>query len=194
MQLGAPIVAPARLQLGRMAVFAEWDDSDSLDAFLGRDELGRRLADGWHVRLQFLRRYGAVACLPDLPHTAGSWDPDEPVVAVTLARLALPNLPRFLRWGRPVERLVVHHPGTTLAIAAIRPPRTFSTFSVWRSVREMTDMVHGRSDVPNAHSHAVAMEEQRRADFHRESTFMRFRPLSEHGSWQGRTGIVPAGH
>jgi hypothetical protein len=30
------------------------------------------------------------------------------------------------------------------------------------------------------------MAEQRRKDFHHESTFMRFRPLSEHGVWQGR--------
>ena len=50
----------------------------------------------------------------------------------------------------------------------------------------MTEMVHGRSDVPSAHVHQVAMAEQRRKDFHYESTFMRFRPLSEHGEWQGR--------
>jgi hypothetical protein len=56
----------------------------------------------------------------------------------------------------------------------------------------MSDMVHGRSDLPEAHAHAVAMAEQRRKDFHVESTFMRFRPLSEHGAWQGRTGIVPS--
>jgi hypothetical protein len=30
------------------------------------------------------------------------------------------------------------------------------------------------------------MVEQRRKDFHHESAFMRFRPLSEHGTWQGR--------
>jgi hypothetical protein len=51
----------------------------------------------------------------------------------------------------------------------------------------MTSMVHGRDpSVAEAPSHAVAMTEQRRRDFHHESTFMRFRPLSEHGVWQGR--------
>jgi hypothetical protein len=69
---------------------------------------------------------------------------------------------------------------------AQRPPNTISTFSIWRTVREMNEMVHGRSDVPSAHVHQVAMAEQRRKDFHHESTFMRFRPLSEHGEWQGR--------
>lgn len=191
MQLGSPIASLERMQLGRLAVFAEWEDEDAVGRFLDSNGLGQRLAEGWHVRLQFLRRYGAVDCLPDLPVEAGSWDPEEPVVAVTLARLALPNLPRFLKWGKPVERLVANHPATTLALAAMRPPRTFSTFSVWRSIREMTEMVHGLSDVPGARTHTDAMAEQRRKDFHRESTFMRCRPLSEHGVWQGRIGIVP---
>jgi hypothetical protein len=184
MRLGSPTVSPARLQLRRIAMFAEWDDETALERFLTDNQLGRRLAGGWHVRLRFLRRYGQVAALPDLPLRAGQADPDEPVVAVTLARLKLPELPRFLHWGKPVERLVANHPGATFATAALRPPRTFSTFSIWRTAREMTDMVHGRSDVPEAHTHAVAMAEQHRKDFHRESTFMRFRPLSEHGTWQ----------
>jgi hypothetical protein len=186
MRLGSPPVSLARLQLRRIAMFAEWADEDALERFLTRDRLGRQLAGGWHVRMRFLRRYGLLAALADLPPQAGRSDPDEPIVAVTLARLKLPQLPRFLSWGRPVERLVAGHPGTTFATAALRPPRTFSTFSVWHTVREMTDMVHGRSDVPEAHTHSVAMAEQRRKDFHHESAFMRFRPLSEHGTWQGR--------
>lgn len=185
MRLGSPTVSVERMQLRRLAVFAEWEDERALERFLARDALGRRLAGGWHVRLEYLRRYGSVAAL-DLPRRAGRWDPDEPVVAVTLARLKLPHLPRFLTWGKPVERLVAGHPGTTFATAAIRPPRTFSTFSIWRSVREMSDMVHGRSAVPNPKTHAAAMAEQHRKDFHHESAFLRFRPLSEHGTWQGR--------
>jgi len=191
MTLGAPTFSTERMQLGRLAVFAAWDDNDAIDRFLDTDRLGQQLAGGWHVRLEFLRKYGDLACLPGLPAKAGNRDPEEPVVAVTLARLALGNLPRFLKWGKPVERLVADHPATTLALAAMRPPGNFSTFSVWRSVREMTEMVHGNSDVPDARRHVAAMEEQRREEFHHESTFMRFRPLSEHGEGQGRTGIVP---
>ena len=36
----------------------------------------------------------------------GRWEHDEPVASLTLARMRLPEVPRFLRWGRPVERLV----------------------------------------------------------------------------------------
>jgi hypothetical protein len=191
MRLGAPTLSPARLQLRRVAVFAQWQDEAALDDFLARDPLGRRLAQGWHVRLEFLRRWSTLAALPGLPVRAGPWDQDEPVVAVTLARMRLPEVPRFLRWGRPVERLVRDHPGTTLALAAYRPPRTISTFSVWRSVRAMEEMVRGHSGVPDPERHAAAMAERERRDFHHEFATYRFRPLSEHGSWEGRTSIVP---
>jgi hypothetical protein len=193
MRLGAPVLSPDRLQLRRLAVFAQWHDDAALDRYLEQDPLGRALARGWHVRLQFLRRWSTLAALPGLPVRAGRWDRDEPVVAVTLARMRLGRVPRFLRWGKPVERLVRDHPGTMLAVAAFRPPRTISTFSVWRTVREMEEMVRGRSEVPDPARHAAAMAERERRDFHHEFATYRFRPLSEHGAWEGRTRIVPEG-
>jgi len=192
MRLGAPALSPDRMQLRRLAVFAQWRDADEIDRFLRDDALGRQLAGGWHVRLQFLRRWGTVAALPDLPLRAGTWESDEPVVAVTLARMRLSQVPRFLSWGKPVERQVRDHPATTLAMAAFRPPRTIATFSVWRTVRDMEDMVHGRPAGDGADRHAAAMAERDRHDFHHEFATYRFRPLSEHGTWQGRSGIVPS--
>jgi hypothetical protein len=186
MQFGSPIVSLARLQLRHLAMFAQWDYETALDRFLTTHSLGRRLATGWHVRLQYLRRYGTIAALASLPERAGNWDPEEPIVAVTIARMKFREVPRFLRWGRPVERLVASHPGAIFSTGSQRPPNTISTFSIWRTVREMTEMVHGRSDVAHADVHQVAMAEQRRRDFHHESTFMRFRPLAEHGTWRGR--------
>jgi hypothetical protein len=38
------------LQLGKFAMFAQWDDDQALEHFLAEDQLGRRLASGWHVR------------------------------------------------------------------------------------------------------------------------------------------------
>lgn len=191
MELGSPVLSRRRMQVRRVAVFARWDDEAALEAFLRDHPLGRRLDAGWHVRLEFLRRWGQVAAFADLPEIAGRSDPQEPVVAVTLARMRLPELVRFVHWGRPVERLVRDHPATTLALAAVRPPRTVSTFSVWRTTREMTDMVFGRSHVPGAQRHTTAMVERDRRDFHHEFTTLAFRAISEHGSWDGRTGYVP---
>jgi hypothetical protein len=54
-------------------------------------------------------------------------------------------------------------------------------------------MVHGRSQVPDPARHATAMAERERRDFHREFATYRFRPLSEHGGWEGRNRIVPVG-
>ena len=191
MRLGAPVASPSRLQLRRLAVFASWDDEAALDSFLQHHQLGRRLAAGWHVRLDFLRRWGSVASFDGLPIESGPTDPDEPVVAVTLARMRLTRLPRFLRWGRPVETLVRDHPGNTLALAALRMPRTVSTFSIWRTAQEMTDMVGGHSAVDEPERHIAAMHERDRKDFHFEFTTLRFRALSEHGEWEGRRHLVP---
>ncbi len=192
MTLGSPVVSTQRLRLGRLAVFARWDDEDALDRFLADDALGRRLATGWHVRLELLRRWGSVRALADLPELPRRSRPSEPVVAVTLAHLRLPELARFVHWGRPVEQLVRDHPGTRLALAAVRPPRTFSTFTVWRTTRDMTDMVTGRAGPAAPERHARAMRERERRDFHHEFTTLRFRPLSEHGTWDGRADLTAA--
>jgi len=117
--------------------------------------------------------------------------PTEPIVAVTLARLKLTQVPRFIHWGKPVEELVRDHPGTILALAAMRPPRTVSTFSVWRTQSEMINMVRGQDSFPGATRHAAAMAERNREDFHHEFTTLRFRALAEQGAWEGRTDIVP---
>lgn len=113
------------------------------------------------------------------------------MVAVTLARLKLTQVSRFIRWGKPIEELVRDHPSTTLALAATRPLHTFSTFTVWRSQREMTDMVHGNGTASEADRHARAMNERNRKDFHHKFSTLRFRAIAEEGEWFGETGIVP---
>lgn len=191
MTLGSSILSTARMQLRHLTMFAAWESEVAIDEFLANTELGRALAGGWHVRMAFQRRWGYVSEFGGLPESVGEQDPAAPVVAVTLARMKLLQVPRFIRWGRPVEKLVRDHPGATLAIAAIRLPRTVSTFSVWSSQREMVEMVRGKSAVPGPERHAAAMAERNRKDFHFEFITLRFRPIAEYGNWEGRTQIVP---
>ena len=191
MRLGASIVSPARMQFHHLTMFAAWESQTAIDEFLANTKLGRAFAAGWHVRMEFQRRWGSVSEFAELPENVGEQDPDAPVVAVTLARMKLLQLPRFIRWGRPVEQLVRDHPGTTLAIAAIRLPRTVSTFTVWKSQQEMVDMVRGHSTVPRPERHVTAMAERQRKDFHFEFTTLRFKPIAEYGNWEGRTQIIP---
>jgi hypothetical protein len=193
MQLGSAILSPARIQLRNLTMFAAWEDEEAIEHFLRKTPLGQEFASGWHLRMSFLRRWGSVREFADLPEDTGRFDLAAPVAAYTLARLKIPEVPRFIKWGRPVEELVRDHPETTLALAAIRYPRTVATFSIWNSLQAMKDMVQGHRSVGNPERHAIAMMERDRRDFHREFTTLRFQPLSEHGAWGGRSGFVRLG-
>jgi hypothetical protein len=189
MQLGSPVLSPRRMQLQSLSMFAAWESEEAIEDFLSKTRLGNAMSSGWHLRMSFLRRWGWVREFGDLPEDTGESDPAAPVAAYTLARLRIPEVPRFIRWGRPVEELVRDHPGTSLALAAIRYPRTVATFSMWTSQRAMTEMVQGHGNVDRPERHAIAMKERDRRNFHREFTTLRFKPLSAHGSWEGRFGL-----
>ena len=167
MTLGSPIFSTSRVLIGQVAVFMQWENENALESYLEQNSFGRTLAKGWHVR------------------------PNSPVVAVTIARMKPLAVPRFIHWGRPVEKLVRDHPGTTLSLASVKFPNTVSTFSIWKSEKEMTDMVHGHSKVEKPKRHSNAMQERERKDFHFEFTTLRFKPLAEFGKWKGQSNFIP---
>lgn len=189
MTLGSPIFSPSRLLIRQLVVFAQWENESAIDNYLEEDDFGKILAKGWHIRLAYLRQWGHIDefVIPKVSNELD--DPEAPVVAVTLARMKLLQVPRFIHWGRPVEKLVRDHPSVSLALAATRLPRTVSTFSIWKSQREMVSMVHGRSPVPQPKRHAEAMKERDRKDFHTQFTTLRFKPIAEFGEWEGHTNI-----
>jgi hypothetical protein len=191
MELGAPIFSPSRMQLNNLTMFAAWESERAIDNFLNNDMLGQCLSSGWHVRMTFLRRWGRIKEFEMFCESDAFSDPNAPVVAVTLARMKLPQIPRFIRWGKPVEELVRDHSGTTLALASMRLPRTVSTFSIWTTQKEMSDMVHGHSQTSRPKRHSDAMRERERKDFHFEFTTLRFKPLTENGIWKGRSDFIP---
>ena len=191
MTLGSGIFSPSRMLFRQVTVFAQWENESSIDNFLKDNSLGKKLSKGWHTRLSYLRQWGKINKYVIPKENNALKDQDAPVVAITLARMKLTQVPRFIRWGRPVEKLVRDHPGTTLALASIRLPRTVSTFSVWKSQQEMENMVHGHSSVPQPKRHSKAMKERDRKDFHFEFTTLRFKPLAEFGQWDGRRNIIP---
>lgn len=190
MTLGSAIFSPSRMLFRQVAVFAQWEDELAIDNFLKNDPLGKKLSKGWHIRLTFLRQWGEISEFIILKENIEKEDQEAPVVAVTLARMKLTQIPRFIRWGRPVEKLVRDHPGISFALASIRLPRTVSTFSIWKSEKEMTNMVHGHSAVPQPKRHSNAMKERDRKDFHFEFTTLRFKPIGEFGEWKGRNDII----
>ncbi len=192
MTLGSPMLSTSRVLIGQVAVFMQWENETALENYLTEDLFGKVLGKGWHVRLSFIREWGKFSGFK-IPHDKDELEsPSSPVVAVTIARMKPLAVPRFIHWGRPVEKLVRDHPGTTLSLASVKFPNTVSTFSIWKSEKEMTDMVHGHSEVEKPKRHSKAMKERERKDFHFEFTTLRFKPLAEFGKWKGQSNFVPS--
>jgi hypothetical protein len=190
MNLGAPIASSSRYNLRNAAFFAWWKEEHFLNEFL-ESPSGAIFSGGWHVRMKLYRRWGQVSELKDAVVTPELAKQDQAMVAVTLARLNVLQTARFIKWGKPVERQVRDHQGQTIALAAIRPINTFSTFSIWKNESEMINMVQGRNQ-GDGDSHKSAMQEGLRKDFHHEFTTMRFTPLKEIGTWNGKSNYLSA--
>ncbi|MFB9052128.1 hypothetical protein ACFFVB_03465 [Formosa undariae] len=191
MTLGAPILSTSRFLIKQVAIFAQWESEDAFETYLKEDKFGKILTNGWHVRLEFMREWGRISGFKIPEQKAKLQSASSPVVAVTIARMKPFAIPRFLRWGKPVEKLVRDHTGTLLSLASVRFPNTVSTFSIWKTEQEMTNMVHGHSTMPNPKRHSNAMQERARKNFHFEFTTLRFKPISEYGSWKGNKNFIP---
>ncbi len=189
MNLGEPIMSVPRYNFKTVALFAWWDQESALSNFLDRPG-NEFLRDGWHVRMKLYRRWGEVAELKNAVVTPELASPNRPVVAVTLARLNILETRRFITWGRPVESQVRDHQGINLALAAMRPFNTFSTFSIWKNESEMLNMVNGNHKLTDGDGHKLAMQERLRKDFHHEFTTMRFMPVKEFGAWNGKSNYT----
>lgn len=188
MKLGAPITFFSRYNFNIAAFFAWWKEEYFLSQFLESSSQDF-FSNGWHVRMKLYRRWGQVSELKNaivIPELA---EPNKSVVAVTLARLNILQTVRFIKWGKPVERQVRDHQGQNMALAAIRPLNTFSTFSIWKNESELLNMVHGRHE-HDGDSHKLAMQERSRKDFHHEFTTMRFAPFKEFGVWNGKVNYL----
>lgn len=191
MALGSPIYSLSRIFNNKIVVFAQWENENSINQFLESNSIGKKLAKGWHVRLAFLRQWGKVSGFQISKLNIEAENENDPVVAVTIARMKYTEIPRFIRWGRPVEKLVRDHSGTTISLASVRYPNIISTFSIWKTQKEMTDMVFGHSKMPQPKRHINAMKERDRKDFHFEFTTLRFKPIAEYGSWNNETKFIP---
>ncbi len=173
---------------GRVGLVAVWEDDNALDAFLADDPLAARLASGWHVRLQPLRTVGATAGIPSLVTEEQPVDPEEAVVVLTYGRTRVLGLPRFLRASAKAEAAALGASGLLASTGLARPPHVVSTFSVWRTVREMRAYVSGQAGSGSGHVDATRADRER--GFHHDSLFARFRPYATAGLWDGRDPLA----
>lgn len=138
MTLGSPIISTSRFLIKQVAIFAQWENEEALEDYLKKEKLGKLLAKGWHVRLEFMREWGGKISGFKIPERKATLESElSPVVAVTIARMKPLAIPRFLHWGgRPVEKLVRDHEGTLLSLASVRFPNTVSTFLFGKQKRK----------------------------------------------------------
>ncbi len=190
MTLGSPIISSSRFLIKQVAIFAQWESEEALENYLNKEKFGKILNNGWHVRLAFMREWGKISGFKIPEQKAKLENKSSNVVAVTIARMKPFAIPRFLKWGRPVEKLVRDHSGTLLSLASIRFPNTVSTFSIWKTEKEMTNMVHGHSAMSKPKRHSNAMKERERKSFHFEFTTLRFKAISEFGFWKGKEKFI----
>jgi hypothetical protein len=174
-------------EFGRVGLVAFWEDDAALDGFLESHPAAEVLADGWRLRLAPLRAYGSWPGLPpDIP-TGRATQYDGPAAVLTLGRLRLPQVPRFLRTSARAEGQVLDSPGLIWASGLARPPFV-ATCSLWESTKSLSTYAYGRAEP--AHTNAIAESEAKA--FHHQSAFIRFRPYGSEGGLGGKNPL-PAG-
>lgn len=158
-----------------MALLAAWEDEAALDRFASHPLAGE-MADGWQVRMEPLRVFGAWPGLSGLPERPLPVDDDEAVVVITLGRVKPWRVRPFLRAAAPAERDVIAQPGLLASTGFGRLPNLVSTFSLWRTAAEMREYANRQDG-----SHRAAVASDRERPFHFRSAFIRFRPLATRG-------------
>ena len=128
---------------------------------------------------------GSWPVLPSDVPTKHDVELDGPAAALTLGRLRVTQVVRFLRASAKAEGAVVGAPGLIWATGLARPPLV-STFSLWQSTDALSAYAYGQREA----AHPVAIAAQRRKPFHHESAFIRFRPYGSEGSLDGRNPLV----
>lgn len=172
-------------QPGRVGLIAFWDDEGALDRFLEHDPRAERWADGWRVSLEPVRMWGRWPGVPDDIPRDRTVEHDGPAVVLTLGRLRSTQLVRFLRTSAHAQRAVIGAPGLTWGTGLARPPFV-ATCSLWDSTAALATYAYGRGEP----AHADAIQADQNKPFHHESAFIRFRPVSSHGSLGGRNPLT----
>ncbi len=170
--------------LGRVGLVAFWDDDASLDRFLAEDPLAEPFASGWHVRLAPLRAHGTWPGLDDDVSTGYRTDLRGPAAVLTVGRLRLSQLPRFVRVSAKAEGRVVQAPGLVWTSGFTKPPFV-ATCSLWEDEDALSEYAYGAAQP----EHKDAIAEGRRKAFHNQQAFIRFRPYGSTGSLGGKNPL-----
>jgi hypothetical protein len=175
-------------QLGRVALLAWWDDEAALDAFIANDRRAPKFVDGFAARLSPLRAHGSWPGLDAEVPKARSVAHDGGVVVLTLGRLRISQLPRFLRTSAKAEGAVNRADGLIWATGLARPPLV-ATCSLWESSDAARAYAYGNAANDAVATHPGAITQGNAKPFHKREAFIRFRPEAVSGTLGGKNPL-----
>ena len=185
MELDSPIYSLKRFNFTTIILFAQWENEEAIQQFLQHHSIGKIINQGWSIHMGMIRKWGNYKRFHS-ENTTNNYSINQPIIGFTIADMAITQIPRFIRWGKPVEALVKNHPNCLFSTASIRFSKTISTFSIWENEKAMADMVNGHSKVDAPKRHLNAMKEREHQDFYTQFSTFRFYPIAEYGTLNGK--------
>ena len=166
----------------RQGLFCLFDDDRSARAFLSSSTLVQAYRDRARELLTLrVAPYSVRGSWSGVTPQASAVAPAQgPIAALTRASIRLPAASAFWRQAPASQASLEAAPGCLLAVGLGEAPLLRqATFSVWDSVASMDAYArHG--------AHLAAIRAAREHRYFSESMFVRFLPLSMHGTWKGR--------
>jgi hypothetical protein len=173
----------------RWALFCGWEDGSALDDFLRRSAAAERVLthtkETWFARLEPVRLVSG-GWRGWEPRTNGvePLTADEPLAVITYGVLRPRYIPTFVWNNRKAVRHAARSEGLLARIGLMDRIRTASTFSLWRSQRDVVRFAYG----PGDHKPVVSVSKETPWAHH--YFFARFRILEAEGSWEGRDPLA----
>ncbi len=151
------------------AWIAAWDNRDAFEQWESE-----HAPDDFWVLLAPIRVVGSWSAHPGLPKGERPLKGGRAAV-LTLGHLKPTRAPAFLRASARAERAALQNSAMSFGAALAWPSLIVSTFSIWDDIEAMRSYVVGAG-----HGDATSVNTQQ--PFHRESAFIRYEILVQHGA------------
>jgi hypothetical protein len=177
--------------LRRWALLCAFADDEALRRFEGSAAVGtfhHGARESWRVTLEPTRLVsgawrGWAPATEDVAPVAR----DEPVAVMTYGVLLPRWVPRFLRENQRIVAASMDEDGLVARIGLADTPLTASTFSIWRSQRDVARFAYGLKS-----THKPVIRPSLDTPWASEYFFARFRLRDSRGSWEGRDPLAEA--
>lgn len=172
----------AKPLVGRGALLTFWEDESALDAYEANHPFAQKFPGEYALRMVPVRQYATHPAWGELaPATMGD-DGDGPWVVLTYATTKVTRLLPLLKYTVGANQALLQSDALLGAGNLQHLPGEAVTITMWRDTTGMQDAVFGR----HGHTgHKDAITERRRKPFMKHDSFVRFKPLSTRGTWNG---------